>query len=224
MVIEIGVLHRNFTIASQNDRPIGVLNCFAGKMMGDIYQSHLQLIPGVLTAEAAPRLVRGLVAMGWLFPFVPRDALYILNVAVSQKARRTGIGAKLMGLAEEKAKSEGLKSMHLDIPSASPAIKFYERLGYQTLVETRLCQLREDENVRSIFGWSNTPDDLPRGFNSPSLLTIPPSEASMELTQCKRALHKRDIHKITRAPNLVPIAHGQTFATLRFSMRCSLMS
>lgn len=147
---ELGLFsHRNFTIASQNDRPIGVLNCFAGKMMGDIYQTHLQLIPGLLTAEATPRLVRGMVAMGWLFPFVPRDALYIFNVAVSQRARSSGIGAKLMGLAEEKAKREGLKSMHLDIPSASPAIKFYERLGYQALVETRLCQLREDESVPS---------------------------------------------------------------------------
>ena len=87
--------------------------------------------------------------MGWLFPFVPRDALYVLNLSVSQKARGSGVGAKLMSLAEEKAKSEGLKSIHLDIPSASPALKYYQRLGYQTLVETRLCQLRENENVPS---------------------------------------------------------------------------
>lgn len=130
--------------------------------MGEIYQSHLQLILLVLTAEAAPKLVRELVAMGWLFPFVPRDALYVLNVAVSQKVSSSGVGAKLMGLAEEKARSEGLKSIHLDIPSASTAIKFYQRLGYQTLVETRLCQLREDENVPSHLRMVKTlPDYLP---------------------------------------------------------------
>ena len=154
--------HRNFTLASQDGGPIGLLNCFAGKMMGDIYQSHLQLIPGVLTAEAAPRLVRGLVAMGWLFPFVPRDALYVFNMSVIHRARNSGVGAKLMGLAEEKARGEGLKSIHLDIPSGSPAIKFCERLGYQTLVETRLCQLREDESVPSHLRMVKTlPDYLP---------------------------------------------------------------
>ena len=141
--------HQNFTIANQNSQPIGLLNCFAGKMMSEIYQSHLQLIPGVLKADAATRLVRGLVAMGWLFPFVPRDALYVFSLAVSQKARGLGVGAKLMALVEEKAKSEGLKSIHLDTPSTSRAIKFYQQLGYQILVETRLCQLREDENVPS---------------------------------------------------------------------------
>ena len=141
--------HQNFTIASQNSQPIGLLNCFAGKMMSEIYQTHLQLIPGVLKADAAARLVRGLVAMGWLFPFVPRDALYVFNLAVSQKARGLGVGAKLMALVEEKAKSEGLKSIHLDTPSTSRAIKFYQQLGYQIFVETRLCQLREDENVPS---------------------------------------------------------------------------
>jgi ribosomal protein S18 acetylase RimI-like enzyme len=118
-------------------------------MMSEIYQTHLQLIPGVLKAGAATRLVRGLVAMGWLFPFGPRDALYVLSLVVSQKARGSGAGAKLMGLAEETAKGDGLKSIHLDTPSTSGAIKFYQQLGYQTLVETRLCQLREDENVPS---------------------------------------------------------------------------
>ena len=89
--------------------------------------------------------------MGWLFPFVPRDALYVFSLGVSQKARGSEVGATLMGLAEDKAKSDGLKSIHLDIPSTSQAIKFYQNLGYQTLVETRLCQLREDEPVPSHF-------------------------------------------------------------------------
>ena len=143
--------HQNFTIASQKSQPVGALNCFAGKMMSEIYQTHLQLIPGALTADAAARLVRGLVAMGWLFPFVPRDALYVFSLGVSQKFGGLGVGAQLMGLAEEKANRGGLKSIHLDIPSTSPAIKLYQNLGFQTLVETRLCQLREDENVPTHF-------------------------------------------------------------------------
>jgi ribosomal protein S18 acetylase RimI-like enzyme len=143
--------HANMTIATQNSGPVGLLNCFAGKRMGEIYQTHIQLVPSVLEADATARLLRGLVAMGWLFPFVPGDALYVLNLVVSEKVRATGIGAKLMAIAEEKAKSEGLKSIHLDTSTTSNAIKFYQDLGYQTLVETRLCQLREGETLPSHY-------------------------------------------------------------------------
>lgn len=143
--------HRNMTIATQNSRPVGLLNCFAGRTMGEIYQAHVQLIPSVLEENASARLVRGLVAMGWLFPFVPGDALYVLNLVVSQKVGRAGLGAKLMAMAEEKAKSEGLKSIHLDIATNAKANAFFQHLGYQPLVETRLCQLREGESVPSHF-------------------------------------------------------------------------
>ena len=143
--------HANITIATQYGAPVGLLNCFPGKRMGEIYQTHIQLVPSVLDADATARLLRGLVAMGWLFPFVPGDALYVLNLVVSEKVRGAGIGAKLMGIAEEKAKRKGLKSIHLDTSTASNAIKFYQDLGYQSLVETRLCQLREGETLSSHY-------------------------------------------------------------------------
>ena len=149
---EVGFFsHTNMIIASQNIRPVGLLNCFAGKRMGQIYQTHIQLVPSVLEADATARLLRGLVAMGWLFPFVPGDALYVMNLVVNQKVRGAGIGAKLMSIAEEKAKNEGLKSIHLDTATTSNAIKFYQDLGFQLLVETRLCQLREGETLPSHY-------------------------------------------------------------------------
>ena len=141
--------HRNMTIATQNNRPVGLLNCFAGRRMGEIYQAHVQLITTVLDENASARLVRGLVAMGWLFPFVPSDALYVFNLVVSQK--RAGLDANLMAMAEEKAKSEGLKSIHFDIATTAKANTFFRHLGYQPLVETRLCQLREGESVPSHY-------------------------------------------------------------------------
>jgi GNAT superfamily N-acetyltransferase len=143
--------HHNMTIVTQNNRPVGLLNCFEGKRMVEIYQTHIQLVPSVLEASAASRVLKGLEAMGWLFPFVPHDALYILNLVVSPKLRGEGLGAKMMTMAEEKAKSEGLKSIHLDSATTSKAIKFYQHLGYQPLVETRFCQWRDDEPVPSHF-------------------------------------------------------------------------
>lgn len=143
--------HRNMTIASQNNRPVGLLNSFAGRGMGAIYQTHVQLVPSILEADASARLLRGLVAMGWLFPFVPGDALYVMNLVVSQKVRGAGIGAKLLTIAEEKAKNEGLKSIHLDTATSSNVIKFYQDLGFQLLVETRLCQMRDGETLPSHY-------------------------------------------------------------------------
>lgn len=143
--------HENMTIATQGKWPMGIMNCFPGKKMGEIYKTHVQLVPSVLEPDATARLLRGLVAMGWLFPFVPGDALYVLTLVVSQKVRRSGLGARLTAIAEEKAKSEGLKSIHLDTPSTVEAIKFYQDLGYQSLVETRFCQLREGEILPSYY-------------------------------------------------------------------------
>ena len=143
--------HCNMTVATQNNRPVGLLNCFPGKKMNLIYQTHIQLVPTVLDANAASRLLRGLEAMGWLFPFVPGDALYILNLVISPKVRGQGLGAKLMAMAEDKAKLEGLKSIHLDSASTSKAIKFYQHLGYEPLVETRFCQWRNGESVPSHY-------------------------------------------------------------------------
>ena len=148
--MEIGFFSRaNMTIATQDKRPVGLLNCFAGKKMGVIYQTHIQLVPSVLEADATNHLVSGLIAMGWLFPFVPSDALYVFTLVVSKKVRQTGIGAKLMAIAEEKAKADGMKSIHLDTATNSRAAKFYKNLGYHAVVETRLCQLREGETVPS---------------------------------------------------------------------------
>lgn len=143
--------HTNMTIAARGPQPVGILNSFPGKRMGEIYQTHIQLVPTVFEPDATARLLRGLVAMGWLFPFVPGDALYVLNLVVSEKVRGRGIGAKLMHIAEERAKREGLKSIHLDTSSSSSAIKFYQDLGFQSLVETRLCHLREGETLPSHY-------------------------------------------------------------------------
>jgi N-acetylglutamate synthase-like GNAT family acetyltransferase len=85
----------------------------------------INLTHPVLEENASARLVRGLVARGWLFPFVAGDALYVLNLVVSQKVGRTGLGAKLMAMAEEKAKSESLKSIHLDIATNTKANTFF---------------------------------------------------------------------------------------------------
>ncbi len=142
--------HRNMMVATQSGQPVGHLNCFAGKRMSEISETHVQWVPGV-APEKAPRLLRGLEALGWLFPVIPDDAFYVLNIVVSENARGEGLGARLMSLAEDKALSEGLKSVHLDSAANAKAITFYRHLGYEPLVETRLCQLRESEHVPSHY-------------------------------------------------------------------------
>jgi len=56
----------------------------------------------------------------------------VLAVAVHPDFQRLGIGKCLMDLAERKARESGATEMHLTVePENTPAIRLYERLGYE---------------------------------------------------------------------------------------------
>jgi ribosomal protein S18 acetylase RimI-like enzyme len=76
--------------------------------------------------------------VGWLFPVLPENSLYVFNLAVSQSLRGQGIGRFLLSSAEEQAQQAGLNAVHLDVPVTSSAVNFYERMGYAKLIKTDL--------------------------------------------------------------------------------------
>ena len=79
-------------------------------------------------------------AVGWLFPVLPENTLLVFNLAVSQSLRGQGIGCLLLSETEQQAQRAGLTTVHLDVPTTSPAVKFYERLGYGKLTKTNLLE------------------------------------------------------------------------------------
>jgi ribosomal protein S18 acetylase RimI-like enzyme len=78
--------------------------------------------------------------VGWLFPILPEKALYVFNLAVLQPLRGQGIGRQLLSAVEEQAQQASLTAVHLDVPATSPAVKFYEQMGYGKLTKTELLE------------------------------------------------------------------------------------
>ena len=79
-------------------------------------------------------------AVGWLFPVLPENTLLVFNLSVSQSLRGQGIGCLLLSETEQQAQRAGLTTVHLDVPTTSPAVKFYERLGYGKLTKSNFLE------------------------------------------------------------------------------------
>lgn len=67
-----------------------------------------------------------------LFPAV--DELHLLNITVSPKLRRLGIGVKMMNAIEGVAAQQNMPRIILEVrPSNESALKLYQRLGYEQI-------------------------------------------------------------------------------------------
>ena len=67
-----------------------------------------------------------------LFPAV--DELHLLNITVSPKLRRLGIGAKMMNAIEGVAAQQNIPRIILEVrPSNLSALKLYQNLGYEQI-------------------------------------------------------------------------------------------
>ncbi len=67
-----------------------------------------------------------------LFPAV--DELHLLNITVSPKLRRLGIGVKMMHAIEGVAAQQNMPRIILEVrPSNESALKLYHRLGYEQI-------------------------------------------------------------------------------------------
>ena len=74
----------------------------------------------------------------FLFPILPKDAVYVQNLATHPSARREGLGRRLMERAFELGLAEGCRTCHLDVDSSTPAVRFYEHLGMRVAVRTEV--------------------------------------------------------------------------------------
>jgi len=63
---------------------------------------------------------------GYLDPATPE-----LAVAVDAEPRGKGLGTRLVQALEERAKTNGFRRLSLSVDAANPAVRLYERLGYE---------------------------------------------------------------------------------------------
>ncbi len=91
---------------------------------------------GHLTEESLIALGDRTNHIQYLNPHVPDHAYYIIALSVTQASRGTGIGAKLLTNAIERARQEGYQALHLDVFSDNPAVNFYQSMGFTCMAET----------------------------------------------------------------------------------------
>ena len=104
-----------------------------------------------LVAERDGRIVG--VALYFFYPtsFRARLALYLEDIVIAEKARSSGVGARLMeALAREAAEAGCARMDWAVLPWNSGAIRFYERLGARPMEEWDRYCLGEEEIRRLV--------------------------------------------------------------------------
>jgi ribosomal protein S18 acetylase RimI-like enzyme len=81
----------------------------------------------------------------YLFPVVPPGAYYVQNLTVAAPHQGRGLGRRLMEDAFDRAQAARCATCHLDVDSQTRAVEFYDSLGMQVLVETRVQPLAEHD-------------------------------------------------------------------------------
>ena len=67
-----------------------------------------------------------------LYPAV--DELHLLNITVSPKVRKLGLGARMMAAIEGVAAQQNMPRIILEVrPSNMPAVTLYQKLGYEEI-------------------------------------------------------------------------------------------
>jgi GNAT superfamily N-acetyltransferase len=83
-----------------------------------------------------------------LFAPAPQHSYYIQNIAVAPELRGRGVGRALLDLAVECARSEGCKSLSLDVDATTPAVRFYQNMGFTTTQIVELPSLGVNPHLR----------------------------------------------------------------------------
>ena len=115
--------------------------CFVAVNTEDIYKPENNWLVRMLLRFTGERIV-GHITMRHVL-----DEGHINNIAVTKRARRHGIGQKLIESAISESKKLGITKITLEVRSKNhPAISLYEKLGFKT------CGLRKEY-------YRNPPDD-----------------------------------------------------------------
>ncbi|HAC59680.1 GNAT family N-acetyltransferase [Parvibaculum sp.] len=133
---------------------------FEGRLAGialgfpqPLYEQEFGTGMGAMAEMASPELLAHLPGVAghipWLFPEVPEDAWYLLFLSAHPQARGRGIGEKLLSECFERARAAGCASLHLDVASVNPAVRFYERMGLERLAETSVPKIAASHGVPS---------------------------------------------------------------------------
>lgn len=102
---------------------------------------HSEAVLKAVHADALAMLQRE-NQLAYLFPRIPDDAWYLRTLAVAAERRGAGLGAQLLCHVEQQARDQGYSLLLTDVDSGNPrAVRFYQRAGFEILVETKVTRL-----------------------------------------------------------------------------------
>ncbi|WOF72417.1 GNAT family N-acetyltransferase [Parvibaculaceae bacterium PLY_AMNH_Bact1] len=133
--------HSETTIIADGSTLLGIELGYGGSDWYRFHSSGGTVIGNLF--EAGSLNEEGLIALGersnlisYMNPHIPDHAYYITALSVAASARGTGLGAKLLTNAIDRARKEGYQELHLDVFSDNPAVKFYQSMGLTCMSET----------------------------------------------------------------------------------------
>jgi ribosomal protein S18 acetylase RimI-like enzyme len=135
--------HRHCTVAVARGALLGIELGYDAKTQADVARDTGRHTAQMLTPERMAHLRQAVSYVHYLVPPVPDDAYYVLHLASAPEARGRGVGARLLAAAFDRARREGYRVCQLDVASDNPAVRFYRRMGMETLSESRVLPLQQ---------------------------------------------------------------------------------
>lgn len=135
MDVDIGRLETtDEVLALYPDAPFGQRSRIRRNVKSDFQEAQAgrRLILGAWSGDH----IVGTVQLVWADaePTGERPTALIHHARVHPDSQRRGIGTALMDAAEAEARKQGFAMLKLDVePSNEPAVRFYERRGYQRI-------------------------------------------------------------------------------------------
>jgi ribosomal protein S18 acetylase RimI-like enzyme len=144
--------HSETTIVADGSTLLGIELGYGGSDWYKFHSSGGEVIGKLF--EAGSLNEKSLVALGersnlisYMNPHIPDHAYYITALSVTEAARGTGLGAKLLTNAIDRARTDGYQELHLDVFSDNPAVQFYQSMGLTCKAETIAPIPCRDNNV-----------------------------------------------------------------------------
>lgn len=141
--------HRHATAAMWQGQLAGIALGFPQPLYAQEFGTGMGTMVELANPELLAHLPQVAGHIPWLFPEVPEEAWYLLFLSTHPQGRGQGIGEKLLGDCVERAREAGCAALHLDVASVNPAVRFYERMGFERLAETEVPKIAASHGVPS---------------------------------------------------------------------------
>jgi len=126
------------TIALENGELLGFEQGFAGSQHAFLENRSGKAAAGAFSRDLLEHMAVCSQHLNYVIPYVPKSAYYVHLLSICEESRGQGIGKQLLENAFQRAAESGFKTVQLDVYEGNPAVGFYEKMGMEKRLETRL--------------------------------------------------------------------------------------